>query len=840
MTTTTIIAGAGISGIRAALSLAELGHKVCLIDKAPSAGGILSKLDHQFPDNHCGMCQILPTIDRQKGEQFCLRKGVFHENIEFVSTAEIKTVKGSAGQFTVEITKKPTGVDLQKCTGCGDCEAVCPVSVGDDFNANFSQRKAIYLPVPYQAPDNRVIDFKNCTRCGECLNVCSDGAIDLEGTAQTLTYKNVLSVILATGVGTYDPSETDVYGFGHLPNVVTSTGFERIISSSGPYKGKCIRPSDSKEVKKIAWLQCVGSRNIMTGADHCSSVCCMFAVKEAVFACETIGKDADTAIFYMDMRTYGRDFQRYRDEAEQKNGVRFIRCRAHSIEPFENTGDLRVSYVNDKGRLIDEVFDLVVLSTGRQQGLTHPDFTAIEGVFTINKSLEFKDIAESIIGADAAAVRVNNLLTAPVFEKETVESDSAINSRQITQNALIIGAGPAGLSSAVSIADSGIHVDVIEKLGRIGGNYPDIGQGATKETVSKLTETAAAHQNITIHLESELISTSGRAGSFVSTLKSSAGETMLPHGATIIATGGRAAEMTTVSIEQNEKILSVFDLVKRIAADDFKSQKLQCVAMIQCAGTREEPRNYCSRVCCVKTLENSIKLKEIHPDARVYIFYRDIMTYGESEKMYTEARKKGVLFIPYEKSQRPDVSVNGETIALTCFDPVLGETMSLTPDLLSLATGIVPSQDDNLADSLELKLTQDGFIKEVNSKWRPVDTGQEGVFVCGLARAPQRADEAMDEGRAAAVRALRILNHKEIASSENSAVVRHALCTRCGLCIEACYCDARYVDTKNGRIVVDPVSCQGCGSCAVVCPNSATVIGTFEDHAIMEEIETFL
>ncbi len=191
-TPSTIIAGAGISEIRAALDLAELGHQVCLIDKAAAVCGILSKLDHQFPDNHCDMCQILPMINRDKGEQFCLRKGLFHENIAFLACAEIIDIKGAAGQLSVHISKKSTGIDHAKCIGCGECESICPVLVKDDFNENYSERKAVYLPVPYQAQNNRVIDFSNCTKCGECENVCKSGAIDLEGKNDTIIFENIV------------------------------------------------------------------------------------------------------------------------------------------------------------------------------------------------------------------------------------------------------------------------------------------------------------------------------------------------------------------------------------------------------------------------------------------------------------------------------------------------------------------------------------------------------------------------------------------------------------------------------------------------------------------------
>ncbi|MBU4185034.1 MAG: 4Fe-4S binding protein, partial [Proteobacteria bacterium] len=255
---------------------------------------------------------------------------------------------------------------------------------------------------------------------------------------------------------------------------------------------------------------------------------------------------------------------------------------------------------------------------------------------------------------------------------------------------------------------------------------------------------------------------------------------------------------------------------------------------------REEPRNYCSRVCCIKSLNNALKIKQIHPDAEVYIFYRDIMTYGDSERIYTEARKKGIIFIPFDLDSKPEVLVESGGLLVKGIDPLLGIPVELKPDWLSLAVGVVPNPIEDLVKIFGIETTQDGFIKEADSKWRPVDTGHEGIFVCGLARAPARADEAMKEGEAAAQRALRILSKNEIMPQRLLARVRHSICSACGLCIEVCPFNARYIDTVEGKIMVDIASCQGCGTCAAICPNSATLIVDFEDDGIMNVIEAAL
>jgi heterodisulfide reductase subunit A len=330
-------------------------------------------------------------------------------------------------------------------------------------------------------------------------------------------------------------------------------------------------------------------------------------------------------------------------------------------------------------------------------------------------------------------------------------------------------------------------------------------------------------------------------GEFMTAIRLQSGiEKVLRHGATILATGGHQAETAAYCMNANERIVSHNELESRISMPGFAEQPVKMVAIIQCAGSREEPRNYCSRTCCVKSLKNAILLKEIHPEAEVYVFYRDIMTYGESERLYTEARGKGVLFLPFDVDNKPEVIVEPDQLAVKGYDHVYDAQVSFKPDLVSLAVGVVPSPADDLARIFDVEITQDGFIKEADSKWRPVDTGKEGVFVCGLARAPAKAEEAMQEGEAAAQRALRILARPVLLPERITARIRYALCSLCEMCVQVCPYGARYIDLEEGQIRVDSAACQGCGVCASVCPNSATVMGDFEDSGIMDVIEAAL
>jgi len=976
-----LVVGAGISGIRSALDLAETGHRVYLVDKAPAMGGILSQLDHQFPDNHCGMCRMLPMIDRDNGQQFCLRQGLFHENIEILLSTEIISIEGNAGNLTVTISKRPQGVDPARCIGCADCESECNIEISDEFSAGLGRRKAIYLPVPHQIPNRRAIDWDTCSLCGACRDVCPTGAIDLDNKPETLVLKNIPAVIISTGVELFDPGHVDLYGVGHLPNVVTATAFERILSSSGPYQGRLIRPSDGKALKKIAWIQCVGSRNIMIGADYCSTACCMFAVKEALLAGRKIGKDARTAIFYMDMRTFGRDFQRYKDRAEKEAGIRFVRCRVHSIEPAENDKDILISYIDSSGNPIDETFDMAVLSTGKNPEFQLPEFASREGVFTVNSARGFMDIQGAVISASVASENVGRLvskkgfallqpgpeklyldavceeephlqivlctcgdLLKPVLDWDRIKAElenmpgridvacikmicdqngwdqmvamlrngpanrlllgscnplvylsrlkelseetrimpsllEVINLRSlvdqtadlasgtravlcelemslrrlfshnpvepalypVSKSALIVGAGPTGLTAAISLAVRDFKVFLVEKTSRLGGNWSNIQAAESRETIRTLVTEVENHPLITIHYEAEVIQSFGTPGRFVTRIRSNTkDEKSLLHGVTILATGGRAAETTAYSYGQNDKIITIFELEKRLQQPDFAVGSNATIVFIQCVDSREEPRNYCSRICCLKSLKAAITIRKTYPQSQVYIFYRDIMTYGNSEQVYTRARREGVMFIPYELENKPRVRIESGRIMVEGSDPVLAEPVCFEADLVALATGIVPNPATDLVSIFNVQTTRDGFIREADSKWRPVDTGREGIFICGMGRCPSRADEAMDEGKAAAQRALRILSKDTMIASRHTARVRHVFCSLCETCVHVCPHGARYMDFELKRVQVDHAACQGCGVCAAGCPNSATIIESFEENGIMGAIEAAL
>ncbi|RJP87312.1 MAG: CoB--CoM heterodisulfide reductase iron-sulfur subunit A family protein [Desulfobacteraceae bacterium] len=834
-----LIIGAGISGMHAAIDLAETGCRVTLVDKAAASGGILSQIDHQFPDDHCGMCRILPMINRDDCRQTCLRRGLDHDHIRILTQTEVLGITGAPGNMTVTLATTPTGVDPERCTDCGECETVCPVEIPDQFNASLSFSKAIYKPVPHQSGTKRTINWDACNRCDACRKICPESAINLDAASRPQTLQNIAGVIYTPGAELFDPRAVDLYGFGILPNVVTSTGFERILNSAGPFADITVRPSDHLPIKKIAWLQCVGSRNLMLGADHCSTACCMIAVKEAILAHEKI-EGAETTIFYMDMRTFGRDFQRYKDRAEFELGVRFIRCRVHSIEPADTPGDLIISYVDAEGHRIEEIFDLAILSTGRKPAPVLPDFVRHDGGFMPDSVQQFKDISESVIASGAAAAGLLKKILPKTHEK-TASDDSPADSqsRPVEKTALVVGGGPAGLSAALTLAGFYVKVALVEKQDALGGNAAHIVDKDTKESIAQLITNVMNHPLITVYKNAQVINHQGIPGRFVSRIRlGEEGEKILVHGATVIVTGGHAAQTDAYGSGTDDRIITQFDLEKRLHDGELDQLPPKSVVMIQCAGSREEPANYCSRICCIKALNNAIGLKEKWPETDIRIFYRDIMTTGDTETLYTEARRKGICFIPFDVSRKPSVSINGPDIIVTGHDPIKNAAVSFKPDMVVLSTGVSPNPSDDIARMFFIPLTVDAFFKEADYKWRPVDSPREGIFVAGLGRAPQTALQSIQEGEAAACRAFRILASDLIKPQRVTAIVRHAICSRCELCIDTCPYGARFADTEQNRIMVDVAACQGCGACAAICPNSATLLGDFEDHRVMDALET--
>jgi len=352
-----LVVGAGVSGIQAALDAANCGFKVYLVDKGPSIGGRMSQLDKTFPTNDCSMCILSPKFIE------CAT----NPNISIITDAEMDGIEGDAGNFDVALTRKPRYVDPAKCTGCGTCSEYCPVYIPDPYNEDLSTLKSIHVPFPQAVPAVSIIDPAHCLflvrkECQICVPACRNQAIDFHQHEEKLKME-VGSVILAPGYEPFQPDQQSQYGYGRFRNVVTSLEFERLLSASGPNRGALRRPSDGKPPEKIAWIQCVGSRDATAGHTYCSAVCCMVAMKQVILSKEHLPK-LEAVILHNDIRAYGKGFERYYERAKNTPGVRFIWSKASILRETPETGDVVLRYSLNGTGVQDETFDLVVLSIG--------------------------------------------------------------------------------------------------------------------------------------------------------------------------------------------------------------------------------------------------------------------------------------------------------------------------------------------------------------------------------------------------------------------------------------------------------------------------------------------
>jgi heterodisulfide reductase subunit A len=352
-----MVVGGGISGIQAALDLATSGYRVFLVEKAPAIGGKMAQLDKTFPTNDCSMCIESPKFIE------CAR----HPNIEILTCAVVEHVEGRASAFEITLTKKPRYVRESVCTGCTTCVEYCPVPVPDPFNQALSHNKAIHIYFSQAVPLVPYIDerclFLQDRRCSICVGVCTNEAIDLRQQAERFVLQ-VGAVVLAPGFAPFDPGPRGDHGYGVLENVVTSLDFERLLCATGPHEGEILRPSDGRHPHKIAWIHCVGSRQVLEGgASYCSSVCCSYIQKQVILA-----KDHDAGveavIFHNDIRSYGKDFERFYERARGLPGVRFVRSYVAVGREVAGTKNVTVRYATTDEGVKEEEFDLVVLGVG--------------------------------------------------------------------------------------------------------------------------------------------------------------------------------------------------------------------------------------------------------------------------------------------------------------------------------------------------------------------------------------------------------------------------------------------------------------------------------------------
>jgi homotetrameric NADPH-dependent glutamate synthase len=870
---------------------------------------------------------------------------------------------------------------------------------------NFEQVEQGFTEEQARYEASRCLQCGICSECYACVDACKAGAIVHDMLPEELAL-DVGAVVLAPGFDEFEPKELEQYGYGRYPNVVTSIEFERILGATGPFEGHVKRPSDKKEPKSVAFLQCIGSRDTSCGKDYCSSVCCMYATKEAVIAKEHL-PGLETTIFFMDMRSYGKQFDQYYERAKAEYGVRFVRSRISGVLEDSETGNLILQYETEDGKLVTESFDMVILSVGlnppkaarqlsemlhirlNRHGFSDsPEFaplaTSRPGIFAAGAFQGPKDVPETVMQASAAASCVEKLLAPargtrthekvypkeldiqgepprigvfvchcginiggvvdvpavqkyaatlpgvayvgenlftcaqdtqeiianiirehrlnrvvvascsprthePLFRETLQEAGlnpylfemanirdqcSWVHMKQpkeatekakdlvrmavykanfltplqrqktpVTKAALILGGGIAGITAALALAGQGFSVAIVEKESRLGGHLRHIhttldGRNPQEFLAEKLVE-IERQPLIRVYTGSEVLAVDGFLGNFKATLATPGGTEEFEHGVVIVATGAQEKQAEEYRFGESPKIVTQRMLEDRLA--EGKIEKADTVVMIQCVGSRDDERPYCSRVCCNEAIKNALNLKRQEPDTNIFVIYRDMRTYGFQESYYTEARKQGILFLRYDRDRLPrgEVKPGGE-VEVTIRDPLLQRDVLIPADLLVLSMATVPNPENSrLAQMLKVPLTSDGFFLEAHMKLRPVDFATEGIFLCGLAHGPKLIDEAIAQAEAAAARAAVILSKDELQTDAQVSRINASLCQGCGTCVEMCPYKAITMNYEKHVAEVNAALCKGCGICSSSCRCGAPDIGGFTFEEIAAQLAAF-
>ncbi len=1017
-----LVVGGGISGMRAALDLADAGLKAYLVEQTACLGGRVAQLGFMFPQHDCVLCR--GTSDHGYG---CTRPSISpayiqhnqHPNIEILTYTHVVDVQGQAGDFTVSLRQEPRFIDPAKCTSCGLCSEACPIELPDSYQLGMSSRKAVFKVSARAIPDSYSVDRgPYCENCAKCVQVCPTQAIDLNQQPRLLNVE-VGAIILALGFDLYDAAELEELGYGRYPDVMSAMQYERLASRSGPTEGAIRRRSNGQPPRSIAWLQCIGSRDRQH--TYCSSICCMYATKEAILAKQRLGHDIKCSIFLMDERAFNKEYSKYSATAREKHGIEYQRCRVSAIQEDPETKELILRFADASGNVKEERFELVVLATGLQppgtarhlsevldielnpHGFCQTDkFAPLQttrpGVFVCGAFSSPKEIVETVIDASGAAAEVMRFLNdrlhtypytrawpflaldgfppekdvhdqAPrtgvfvcscggtigksihleevrgncsrmpgvetteivdfacfqeglvrieerikeaslnrvvvaacsartheaVFQRtllqaglnpyllETVNlreqcaqvhvDEPTLATRKATElirtaagrvavaqpisreksrclpAALVIGGGVAGMTAALAIADSGYEVHLVERAERLGGNLLDlyyVAEGYNPQRLLRdLINRVRGHQNITTHTRTEAIAHAGHIGQFRTELATrrqdgSAQKFTVQHGVIVLATGAR--ETRDHPLLDRPGVITQRQLEEKVIHSPEEIAALRDVVMIQCVRQEGMPE-YCSRICCTNAMKNAIRLKLFNPSCNVTILHKNIITYGFREEFYTEARRRGVVFVRYTDDRPPQVVLEGKQLKVHVQDQTLERELVLRADLVPLSMAIAPPADTaDLARMLRIPLSSEGFFEEAQLKLRPMDFMRDGIFLAGMAHYPKFLEESISHALAAAGRALSVLSQESLYFGGVVAQVDPAKCVGCLTCTRTCPFGIPQVIEQEGRLgvgglggaaFIDSALCQGCGTCTGECPANAIQLQNFSDGQMM-------
>ena len=414
----------------------------------------------------------------------------------------------------------------------------------------------------------------------------------------------------------------------------------------------------------------------------------------------------------------------------------------------------------------------------------------------------------------------------------------------VKQCALVVGGGIAGITAALALARQGYPVHLVEKSDCLGGNARRLNQTYRNEDISAFLENRIAEVKsndlIRIHLESRIANVDGFIGNFKTELLHHSSSETIEHGVAILATGAKEHQTDQYLYGEHAAVVTQLEMDQLFKQDDPRLKKTRNVVFIQCVGSREPGRPYCSKVCCTHSIHSALQFKDKNPDINVYVLYRDIRTYGKREEIYLEARRRGVLFFRYDPDRKPVVKADGKRVEVIFNDPILSRNLSVCADILCLATGVASNHDLELAQKFKVPLDSDGWLMEAHQKLRPVDFANDGVFVCGMAHYPKPIEESIAQAQAAASRALTVLALSDIKVGGVVSYIQPELCSGCLGCIEVCPFGAVSFNADRKIAEVNPALCKGCGACAAACPSEAPILMGFNNEQLYAQIKSAL
>jgi heterodisulfide reductase subunit A-like polyferredoxin len=414
------------------------------------------------------------------------------------------------------------------------------------------------------------------------------------------------------------------------------------------------------------------------------------------------------------------------------------------------------------------------------------------------------------------------------------------------KTALVVGGGVAGMVASLTLADQGFPVQLVEMTDQLGGNARKLLETWKGEEVGEyleqLLKRVQEHKDITVHFNTKVSGNAGFVGNFETTLENvdnPGQKNTVQHGVTVVATGGKPFQPTEYLYGEDDRVFTHLDFDERLQENGDVLKNANRAVFIQCVGSREPDRPYCSKVCCTHSMESALRLKERKPEMDVYILYRDVRTYGFREDLYKEAREKGVFFIRYSLEQKPQVRNGDGPLQIQVHDPILDRDVIIPTDLLILAAAILPNEAKEVADHMKIGQNAEGFFLEAHAKLRPVDLSSDGLFLCGLAHYPKPLDESIAQAQAAAARAATVLAKDVITLEAVKAVVEPDLCAVCLTCVRTCPYDVPYIG-EEGAAVIDPAGCRGCGACVAECPGKAISLQHFTDNQLIAKCDALL